>query len=139
MNTDFLDAHQRHLEDAKLLHSQNRLANADHLYGMSAECGLKRLMQVFGMRLNASTQLPQNRHDRVHADGIWQRYELYRSGHVLGPRYPLLPSDPFSDWRASQRYANRSDFDQVRVQRHEGGANFVSRLVNRVRMETGLL
>jgi hypothetical protein len=42
MNTDFLDAHERHHDDADHLHANARHANADHLYGVSAECGLKR-------------------------------------------------------------------------------------------------
>jgi hypothetical protein len=49
MQADFLDAHERHWQDAELLLTNQRLANADHLYGMSAECGLKRLMLAFGM------------------------------------------------------------------------------------------
>lgn len=53
MQVDFLDAHFRHWEDVEQLFQQHRLANADHLYGLAAECGLKRLMMVFGMLLNA--------------------------------------------------------------------------------------
>lgn len=49
MVTDFMDAHHRHWEDAELLFNASRWANADHHYGMVAECGLKRLMIVFGM------------------------------------------------------------------------------------------
>ena len=37
---DFGDAHSRHREDAELLFREQRWANADHLYGLSAECGL---------------------------------------------------------------------------------------------------
>ena len=40
---------QRHWEDAELLFSEKRLANADHLYGFSAECGLKAVMEALGM------------------------------------------------------------------------------------------
>jgi hypothetical protein len=40
MNADFLDAHYRHWQDAELLFGRGRLANADHLYGLAAECGL---------------------------------------------------------------------------------------------------
>ena len=35
----FLDAHNRHWKDAELLFCRARLANADQLYGFSAECG----------------------------------------------------------------------------------------------------
>ncbi len=42
MSVDFGDAHIRHWKDAELLYCVQHLANADHLYGMAAECGLKR-------------------------------------------------------------------------------------------------
>ncbi len=35
MNADFLDAHERHWDDAEILLAQNSLPNADHLYGLS--------------------------------------------------------------------------------------------------------
>ncbi len=69
MQTDFLDAHERHWEDAELLFAQSRWANADHLYGLAAECGLKRLMIVFRMPVAADGG-PQLPHDRVHADRV---------------------------------------------------------------------
>nr|VFK54807.1 MAG: hypothetical protein BECKTUN1418F_GA0071002_105616 [Candidatus Kentron sp. TUN]VFK55380.1 MAG: hypothetical protein BECKTUN1418D_GA0071000_103118 [Candidatus Kentron sp. TUN]VFK60455.1 MAG: hypothetical protein BECKTUN1418E_GA0071001_105815 [Candidatus Kentron sp. TUN] len=47
MNADFFDAHNRHWQDWEQLFASERWANADHLYGMAAECGLKCLMQAF--------------------------------------------------------------------------------------------
>ena len=46
---DYSDAHDRHWEDAELLRTRGRLANADHLYGFSAERGLKAAMQSLRM------------------------------------------------------------------------------------------
>ena len=40
-SADFSNAHNRHWQDAELLFCDRRWANADHLYGFSAECGLK--------------------------------------------------------------------------------------------------
>lgn len=60
MNPDFLDAHDRHWNDAEYLFAALRWANADHLYGLSAECGLKRLMIAFGMPVTTSGN-PQRR------------------------------------------------------------------------------
>ena len=51
-DADFSDAHRRHWEDAELLHAYSRWANADQLYGFSAECGLKAVMQVLGMHVD---------------------------------------------------------------------------------------
>ena len=66
MNTDFLDAHYRHWEDAELLFNAKHWANADHLYGFSAECGLKQLMKKFGMPIDTTTGTPSKGQDRVH-------------------------------------------------------------------------
>lgn len=136
MQTDFRDAHERHWEDAELLFEQSRWANADHLYGLAAECGLKRLMIAFGMKVAAGggPQLPQ---DRVHADQVWDRYETYRSGYNRAT-YILPNTNPFADWHIGQRYAHRSDFDQDRAQRHRNGAETVRKLINKAEQE-GLL
>ena len=41
MKADFLDAHQRHWDDAERLLQAQRWANADHLYGMAADLKVK--------------------------------------------------------------------------------------------------
>lgn len=137
MQSDFLDAHERHWKDAEMLWKNQRLANADHLYGMSVECGLKRLMQAFGMPLTPVGN-PSERADRVHADGTWQRYESYRSGRCQGAAYALPPQNPFDDWHISQRYAHQNQFHRYRVQRHRNGAETVRGLIDRARKD-GLL
>ena len=123
MNADFLDAHLRHWEDAELLWEAQHWANADHLYGLSAECGLKRLMLAFGMSVD--TEGVPTKRDKVHADAIWQRFESYRLRHSRGAYY-LLPADsPFADWHVSQRYARRSDFTEIHVKPHRNGAKAI--------------
>ncbi|WP_322511207.1 SAM-dependent methyltransferase [Chloroflexus sp.] len=127
MKTDFLDAHHRHWEDAELLFAASRWANADHLYGLAAECGLKRLMIVFGMPVNSSGA-PALTIDRVHADQAWVRYEVYRSGRGSA-KYQLSSSNPFNGWRIGQRYANRANFNKARAQAHRKGAEKVRNLI----------
>ncbi|MDF3883650.1 hypothetical protein [Cupriavidus basilensis] len=144
MITDYLDAHYRHLEDAEHLFGASRWANADHLYGVAAECGLKRLMIAFGMKVDTTTGTPSNRQDRVHVmetrkpDNAWDRYETYRSGHNTAAGYVLTSTNPFIDWDVSQRYAHRRHFDQVRADSHRLGARAVRALVNKAILE-GLL
>jgi len=138
MQTDFLDAHNRHWEDAELLLAAKRLANADHLYGLAAECGLKRLMLAFGMSFDAAKDRPANDVDRKHADGIWDRYESYRCGHHRGAAYTLPSTNPFTLWDVSQRYANQNRFDDARVNQHKSGADIVRELVKKAQRE-GLL
>lgn len=133
MNTDFLDAHERHWDDAERLFSNARWANADHLYGMSAECGLKRLMIAFGMPTQAGN--PGNRDDKVHVDRLWDRYESYRSGQHAGANYGLPDEFDFEDWRAEQRYSHQECFDQERAEEHRAGALAVKSLIHRALMD----
>ncbi len=135
MHSDFLDAYERHWEDAEHLFKANRWANADHLYGIAAECGLKRLMLAFGMRYDESHGLPHDKADRVHADGVWKRFESYRCGHHQGAGYALPTSNPFGDWSVSQRYAHRSNFDQARAQAHQSGADTVRKLIEKAQKD----
>lgn len=138
MKADFLDAHERHWDDAESLFATGRFANADHLYGLAAECGLKRLMQAFGMPLDPTNVKPVETKDRAHADKIWARFESYRSGHSNGAAYVLPDRDPFFDWDISDRYAHQSNFDQQRAKGHQVGAAAVCELVKRAQRE-GLL
>lgn len=137
MNADFLDAHRRHLRDADTLLGASRLANADHLYGMAAECGLKRLMIAFGMETD-NTGAPKSQKDWIHAEKVWARYEAYRSGYVQGVQYGLSSVNPFSDWHASQRYAPEQRFDLARVMPHKIAAHTVGDCVKNAERD-GLL
>lgn len=135
MKADFLDAHGRHWHDAEHLFEAQRWANADHLFGLAAECGLKSLMLAFGMTLNVSKDRPLSKDDQKHADGIWSRFESYRSGHARGTGYVLPSINPFDNWQVSQRYAHHSQFDQARVDEHRGGAETVRNLVRHAQLE----
>ncbi|HRE88276.1 MAG TPA: SAM-dependent methyltransferase [Myxococcota bacterium] len=127
---DFLDSHQRHLTDAEHLYALQRYANADHLYGLSAECGLKRLMQAFGMPLD-SDGLPPGP-DKKHINKLWPRYEAYRSGMVPGTRFGLA-QDPFTDWQIEQRYEHQGRFTTAVVDPHRQGAADIATLIRDAR------
>jgi len=118
MDCDFLDAAQRHWDDAELLLTQDRLATADHLLGISAECALKAVMVALGMGLNARGA-PKAREHMVHIDGLWAAFQSFAQGR-MGARYiePLEPGHPFGDWSPGQRYWNRSRFTDSRVDQH---------------------
>ncbi|PPQ28131.1 SAM-dependent methyltransferase [Rhodopila globiformis] len=137
MQADFHDAHNRHWHDAEKLYTDSRWANADHLYGLAVECGLKQLMCEFGMALRADGS-PAIAADRTHADQIWSRYDAYRSGYHNGASYPLPDANPFNDWNASQRYANQLLFDAPRVEAHRRGALAVRTLIAQAQAD-GLL
>ena len=138
MRADFLNAHQRHWVDAEHLLQAQRWANADHLYGMAAECGLKQLMLAFGMNVNPATGSPVDNKDWKHANNIWTRFESYRSGHAQGTGYALPPSNPFATWDVADRYAHQANFDQARAQGHQAGAQMMRDLIAKAQRE-GLL
>lgn len=137
MQSDFLNAHERHWQDAEQLFEAERWANADHLFGLAAECGLKRLMEMMG-------QGGLTRQDYVHVMEVrkptnaWERFEAYRNGHLHGPSYVLPSINPFQDWDVSQRYANQANFNKSRVEPHRKGANEVGKLIRKAQLE-GLL
>jgi len=139
MQADFLDAHRRHWTDAEQLLQQQRWANADHLYGFSAECGLKRLMLLFDMPYDNECDKPVRRGDQKHADAIWTRFETYRNGHEKGPGYALPAENPFEDWRASDRYAHQSGFDEACVLKHQAGAALIAELIRKAQHEGHLI
>lgn len=132
MDSDFLDAHGRHWDDAeRLFEEPPRLANADHLYGMAAECGLKRLMVAFGMELGQDGKPPSE--DKKHVNKLWPRYDAYRSGHLQGTDFALPAANPFFDWDVNQRYANQAFFDASRVEVHRTGALLVYELIKQAK------
>lgn len=136
MNTNFIDAFARHFKDADFLLEKERFANASQLYGLAAECGLKALMIKFGMPL--SGHLPQDKKDKVHADGVWQRYQSYQSGHTLGTGYGLTVQNPFGAWSIHQRYWKSSCITEKNAQSHRQGASQVEGLVKKAQL-AGLL
>jgi len=138
MKADFLDAHKRHWCDAERLFLAERYANAAHLYGIAAECGLKQLMVRFGMLVNDLTGSPKKKKDREHADGIWTRYESYRGHSTEGVNYGLPDENPFNNWDISDRYAHQSNFDQTSVKSYQDGARAICELIKKARRD-GLL
>ena len=70
---NFLDAHGRHWQDAELLFHAHRWANADQLYGFSAECDLKAVMEVLGMETDPAGT-PRAREHRRHVQHLWPKF-----------------------------------------------------------------
>lgn len=95
---NFLDARKRHWRDAELLFHADRWANADQLYGFSAECGLKAVMESLGMATD-DTGKPEAGEHRQHVQDLWPAFLVFaeaRGGERLAS---LLPGDkPFADW-----------------------------------------
>ena len=123
MNPDFVDAAERHWEDSELLLAQQRLANADHLLGLSAECALKAVMLGLGMTLKPSG-LPEQRRHQVHINKLWDEFQTFAESRG-GAHYAAILSHvsaPFDGWDISGRYASRADIGPATVSHHRQGA-----------------
>lgn len=131
---DFSDAHERHQEDAELLFREQRWANADQLYGFSAECGLKTIMRAHGMAVDGKG-VPQDRDHRTHIQDLWPVFGTFARQRQL-PRYlAQLPSGtPFADWSHHDRCAHHRHFDREVVRPHRDAADKVAGLVTRWRL-----
>ncbi len=110
MSTDFKDASARHFEDAELLLAQTpaRHANADHLFGVSAECSLKAVMVGLGMVVTTDAS-PNDKGHKLHMPKLWAAFQSFARGQ-LASRYlePLDKQNPFADWDVEQRYWSRT-------------------------------
>ncbi len=114
----YIDSHKRHWEDAKLLFESERLANADQLFGFSAECGLKAVMQALKMPVKDYGK-PANAQHRKHVQDLWPIFKSFVYDRN-GERYlRLLPcGEPFADWSHHDRYAHRSHIKKNTVESH---------------------
>lgn len=105
---DYTDAAQRHFDDAKLLHSQmpGRLANASHLYGIAAECSIKRIMRGNGN--NGKVIKGSN----GHIPELLREFENHSAakGNAALLRRMKKCATGLVNWSIQQRYENQGGF-----------------------------
>ena len=136
---DFHDAHLRHWRDGELLLRCNRWANADQLYGLSAECGLKAVMLGLGMMPVTPHGVPTQREHRQHVNLLWPEFRRFVRGRIGGRYLDLLPGgNPFASWSIEDRYAHRWHFNCARVSPRRSAADGVRKMVRRTR-EDGVI
>ena len=130
---DFIDAHHRHRADAELLFGRGRWANADQLYGFSAECGLKAVMKACGMPVDPTTGTPVARY-RKHLPEIWSIFQSFvetlENAEYLDR---LPPGEPFADWSPHDRYAHGGYCGRSDVEAHRDAAGTVGAIVEAAR------
>lgn len=120
---DFLGAAKRHWCDAEHLLMDQRLPNADQLFGLSAECALKAVMVGLSMALRPDGA-PDARRHRVHIDELWDEFLTFAANRG-GARYSVhltTVNNPFSDWDVGQRYASGATILKNKVEKHQAGA-----------------
>ena len=118
---DFQNASERHLQDAKLLFAQapKRLANASHLFGLSAECSLKAIARKFEPSAKFGG-----------SDGHIPRLfsELQNVSPMIGSNPDLVRhiasiQPQFANWNVAQRYASQTTFAEETIADEQAGAN----------------
>jgi len=130
MPVDFRDAAERHWEDGEHLLTDARLANADHLFGLSAECALKAVMFSLGMALRPDGA-PADRHLRVHINQLWNEFDTFahdRNGAHYAAQLSGI-STPFNGWDVNQRYQHRSGITREIAEKHQIGAMTAKRVL----------
>jgi hypothetical protein len=125
MATNFCHAAQRTFRDAAILEKADRLASADHLFGLAAECALKAILAGLGVIPRQGK--PPKPYD-VHMPKIWEQFSAYVSGRS---DYSLPDENPFEVWQIDHRYEADETFTVARVQKHKAGARRVAELLDR--------
>ena len=135
--TDFAEAHRRHWRDAELLYCCERWGNADHLFGFSAECGLKAVMVRLGMMaLDEHGNL--ERKYRKHFPSLWTEFSQFADGHLKARDLRLLPEGKsFSDWSVYNRYSRLGFTERQSVDRHRNAASKILRMVEEATIDAG--
>lgn len=104
---DFADAGYRHFDSASLLFSQGHLANASHLFGLTAECVLK----AFIFQCRCDVTVPQATKKHIDSD-LWSHF----SSHPALASFPSritkaqIYKSHFDEWRLEQRYWSNDQF-----------------------------
>ncbi|WP_156350886.1 hypothetical protein [Pseudomonas sp. EGD-AK9] len=105
---DYLASSRRHIQDAYLLHSRGRLANAGQLFGFSVECGLKAVLVGYGVTTDTDGNIPRPTGYREHLPKLGQLitgltvFPDGRSASFLLSRLPSLGD--MHDWSVDHRY-----------------------------------
>ncbi len=107
----------RHWQDAQLLERKNRVENADQLYGLAAECAIKKALIELPAFVEKAGMLdkPYQRH----INELWEKVKH----QSLQKRYRTLfgilkDTNHFSDWNVNQRYVAGGVISLETMQKH---------------------
>ncbi|MBF0146196.1 MAG: hypothetical protein HQL84_03375 [Magnetococcales bacterium] len=123
---DYYDAAERHRRDAELLFKAGRMANADHLYGLAAECLLKAFWEkhfpvYFAQNKQKHCAQGKQKRKFPHMDKnkLWDAFKFFMDGRIetMLPQY-FLEDCPYNDWHISQRYCTEGVIMPERVEVH---------------------
>ena len=124
MPDDYAAAAVRHFVDGRLLEANSRIANADHLFGLAAECAIKSVLANFSSFLHGGVLASAY---RKHVDELWMLVPLQGIQRRYGALVTVLRAlhGPFADWSTAQRYAADGVVTAEAIERHREAAKRV--------------
>lgn len=133
MSTDFYNAFSRHDTDADLLLENGRWANADHHYGLAAECALKALLLRQGIPPNNGDMPLDKQYGpyRKHINKLWDKYQLFMQTKNT---YVLPMKNPFHDWSIDQRYAHENDITEQTARNHGAAIASLKKIIKKAEL-----
>jgi hypothetical protein len=125
MKTDFKNAYARHQKDANHLFDNKRYANADHLYGLAAECALKAVMIGLEPSLVNKNGDLLDKGNKIHIDKLWGHFRIFLQGRTASSYLAHISSNknPFSNWNVNDRYAHEKRFTKNNTLPHQTAVN----------------
>ncbi len=124
LKTDFKNAYVRHQKDANILFDGKRYANADHLYGLAAECALKAVMVKLEPLLIDDNGDLLNQGDKIHIDKLWGHSRVFLQGRTASSCLAHLSGkNPFNNWNVNCRYAHEKRFTKNTTLPHQTAVN----------------
>ena len=124
MGENYPAAAVRHFKDGSLLDDHGRLDNADQLFGLAAECGIKAALAPL---LRRSSDSSPAKLLRMHVNELWEQVpltRLQRSHPGLFAALKCFPT-PFQDWAIEQRYWSDKSVSREDVTAHRKAAKRV--------------
>jgi len=121
------------MDDAALLESERRKANASQLYGYAAECALIGIALKRGLTTMGMDGVEGNL--RVHINLLWPKFvSMLRGREHAAVLSALGEKNPFSSWRNRDRYTDTGCNDSAELESHRKGAEHMRAVFDRVRL-----
>jgi hypothetical protein len=139
---DFAAAAGRHYNDASLLQGNSMHANADHLAGFAAECGLKAILVGFlGGTLDAKgkpSALVSGKSVKYnnHLPDLWGQMKIFATGRTASRFAALIGQpNPFVRWNIADRYEDGKAITAARTSDHLTAARDILAILQRARID----
>lgn len=112
-NVDFQGASKRHYKDAELLITNKRIANAGHLFGFAAECGIKALLVAYGLETDPRTgdikETARPSRYKTHVNTLINNVQTFAGSRQYSKYLGMMPNlKAFSNWDTGHRYWNEA-------------------------------